>query len=120
MTTIRPAPCHTLPGYDALVQLIREFDALVHDTWSLWRQFIPRVGAWLVLGWLVYISCLLTSATLGNSFAAVSAESFETIRLRLVQAGASDGTVNDFGTQYSMFFRDPDGLEGEVLMLKSP
>ncbi|MGP5071272.1 VOC family protein [Arthrobacter rhombi] len=52
--------------------------------------------------------------------AAVSAEAFETIRLRLVQAGASDGTVNDFGTQYSMFFRDPDGLEGEVLMLKSP
>lgn len=50
--------------------------------------------------------------------AAASAEAFETIRERLVQAGASDGTVNDFGTQFSMFFRDPDGLEGEVLIPK--
>ncbi|MDN5812036.1 MAG: VOC family protein, partial [Micrococcaceae bacterium] len=39
--------------------------------------------------------------------AAASAEAFETIRERLVQAGAGDGTVNDFGTQFSMFFRDP-------------
>ncbi|MDN5822850.1 MAG: VOC family protein [Micrococcaceae bacterium] len=50
--------------------------------------------------------------------AAASAEAFETIRERLVQAGAGDGTVNDFGTQFSMFFRDPDGLEGEVLIPK--
>ena len=33
----------------------------------------------------------------------------------LVASGAGDGTVNDFGSVYSMFFRDPDGLEGEVL-----
>lgn len=52
--------------------------------------------------------------------AAASAEAFETIRERLVQAGAGDGTVNDFGTQFSMFFRDPDGLEGEVLLPKTP
>lgn len=49
---------------------------------------------------------------------AASAEAFETIRERLVEAGASDGTVNDFGAAYSMFFRDPDGLEGEVLLGK--
>lgn len=46
---------------------------------------------------------------------AASAESFETIRMRLVQHGASDGNVNDFGSVRSVFFRDPDGLEGEVL-----
>lgn len=50
--------------------------------------------------------------------AAASKKAFETIRERLVKAGASDGTVNDFGTQWSMFFRDPDGLEGEVLLSK--
>lgn len=50
---------------------------------------------------------------------ASSREAFETIRERLVAAGASDGTVNDFGGAYSMFFRDPDGLEGEVLVDKS-
>ncbi|MCD2195407.1 VOC family protein [Actinomycetospora endophytica] len=49
---------------------------------------------------------------------AASAEAFSTIRERLVAHGASDGTVNDFGGAYSMFFRDPDGLEGEVLLPK--
>jgi catechol 2,3-dioxygenase-like lactoylglutathione lyase family enzyme len=47
---------------------------------------------------------------------AASAESFETIRQRLVEHGASDGNVNDFGDVRSLFFRDPDGLEGEVLV----
>ncbi len=50
--------------------------------------------------------------------AAASHEAFETIRSRLIDAGASDGTVNDFGKALSIFFRDPDGLEGEVLLPK--
>jgi catechol 2,3-dioxygenase-like lactoylglutathione lyase family enzyme len=47
---------------------------------------------------------------------ASSPEAFATIRERLVAAGASDGEVNDFGSVRSLFFRDPDGLEGEVLI----
>ena len=43
-----------------------------------------------------------------------SIEAFETIRDRLVASGASDGFVTDFGPILSLFFRDPDGLEGEV------
>jgi catechol 2,3-dioxygenase-like lactoylglutathione lyase family enzyme len=50
---------------------------------------------------------------------AASPEAFATIRQRLIDAGASDGTVNDFGGVHSMFFRDPDGLEGEVLLPKA-
>jgi catechol 2,3-dioxygenase-like lactoylglutathione lyase family enzyme len=49
---------------------------------------------------------------------AASTESFEIIRQRLVEWGASDGQVNDFGAVRSVFFRDPDGLEGEVLIAK--
>jgi catechol 2,3-dioxygenase-like lactoylglutathione lyase family enzyme len=49
---------------------------------------------------------------------AASVEGFETIRQRLVEHGASDGQVNDFGSVRSLFFRDPDGLEGEVLVAK--
>ena len=45
---------------------------------------------------------------------AASIEAFDTIRDRLVAAGASDGFVTDFGPVLSVFFRDPDGLEGEV------
>ncbi|SNT40324.1 VOC family protein [Rhodococcoides kyotonense] len=50
---------------------------------------------------------------------AASREAFETICQRLVEHGAGDGTVNAFGGVLSRFFRDPDGLEGEVLVPKS-
>ena len=47
---------------------------------------------------------------------AASLEAFEEIRRRLMAKGAADDFVTDFGTDYSVFFRDPDGLEGEVLV----
>ena len=50
--------------------------------------------------------------------AAASPEAFEVIRGRLIDTGASDGTVSDFGGALSIFFRDPDALEGEVLLPK--
>ena len=45
---------------------------------------------------------------------AASVEAFDTIRGRLIDRGATDGFVTDFGRTWSLFFRDPDGLEGEV------
>ncbi|MSX75245.1 MAG: VOC family protein, partial [Actinobacteria bacterium] len=45
---------------------------------------------------------------------AESIEAFETIRERLRARGAADDLVTDFGPILSLFFRDPDGLEGEV------
>jgi hypothetical protein len=51
---------------------------------------------------------------------ASSRETFEHIRVRLMHLGASDGTMTDFGTKLSVFFRDPDGLEAEVLWNKDP
>jgi catechol 2,3-dioxygenase-like lactoylglutathione lyase family enzyme len=49
---------------------------------------------------------------------AASPTAFDVIVQRLVDTGASDGTVTDFGAELSVFFRDPDGLEGEVLLVK--
>ncbi len=45
---------------------------------------------------------------------AASLEAFETIRDRLRARGAADDFVTDFGPILSLFFTDPDGLEGEV------
>jgi catechol 2,3-dioxygenase-like lactoylglutathione lyase family enzyme len=45
---------------------------------------------------------------------AASTEAFDVIRDRLIQRGATDGFVTDFGPVLSLFFRDPDGLEAEV------
>jgi catechol 2,3-dioxygenase-like lactoylglutathione lyase family enzyme len=48
------------------------------------------------------------------AFHADSLEAFEAIRARLMDRGANDGFVTDFGAILSLFFRDPDGLECEV------
>jgi len=45
---------------------------------------------------------------------AASLEAFEEIRRRLIERGAADEFVTDFGPMLSLFFTDPDGLEGEV------
>ena len=45
---------------------------------------------------------------------AASIDAFDTIRQRLIDRGASDGFVTDFGPVLSLFFVDPDGLEAEV------
>jgi catechol 2,3-dioxygenase-like lactoylglutathione lyase family enzyme len=45
---------------------------------------------------------------------AASLEAFEEVRRRLIERGAADEFVTDFGPILSVFFRDPDGLEGEV------
>jgi catechol 2,3-dioxygenase-like lactoylglutathione lyase family enzyme len=45
---------------------------------------------------------------------AADLEAFTTIRERLLERGATDGFVTDFGHVLSLFFRDPDGLEAEV------
>jgi catechol 2,3-dioxygenase-like lactoylglutathione lyase family enzyme len=45
---------------------------------------------------------------------AASLDAFEVIRDRLIAKGATDGFVTDFGPILSLFFTDPDGLEGEV------
>jgi catechol 2,3-dioxygenase-like lactoylglutathione lyase family enzyme len=47
---------------------------------------------------------------------AASHDAFDEIRRRLMASGATDGFVTDFGPVLSCFFRDPDGLECEVLV----
>jgi len=45
---------------------------------------------------------------------AASFEAFEEARNRLMDRGAADDFVTDFGPMLSVFFRDPDGLECEL------
>ena len=47
---------------------------------------------------------------------AASLAEFSEIRTRLMAAGATDGVVAVFGRKLSMFFRDPDRMECEVLV----
>lgn len=45
---------------------------------------------------------------------AASFDAFEEARRRLMECGAADDFVTDFGSMLSVFFRDPDGLECEL------
>lgn len=45
-----------------------------------------------------------------------SLDSFDEIRRRLMARGANDGVVTEFGRKISLFFRDPDAMECEVLV----
>lgn len=47
---------------------------------------------------------------------AADLSTFATIRERLIEAGAADRIVTEFGRKLSLFFRDPDLMEGEVLV----
>jgi len=46
----------------------------------------------------------------------VCSSDLDEIRRRLMACGAADDFVTDFGPVLSLFFVDPDGLEGEVLV----
>ncbi len=47
---------------------------------------------------------------------AASLDDFDEMRRRLTAAGATDGTVTEFGRKLSLFFRDPDLMECELLV----
>lgn len=44
-----------------------------------------------------------------------SLDTLESMRDRLVEAGAEIGEIQTLGPMWSLFFRDPDGMELEVL-----
>ena len=45
---------------------------------------------------------------------AADEDGLQEIRRRLLEAGASDGVLTDFGVLRLVTFEDPDGMEGEV------
>jgi catechol 2,3-dioxygenase-like lactoylglutathione lyase family enzyme len=51
---------------------------------------------------------------------AVDLDAFVAARDRLVELGATDGTVVDFGPLVSLFFADPDGFHAELSLTKTP
>jgi catechol 2,3-dioxygenase-like lactoylglutathione lyase family enzyme len=48
---------------------------------------------------------------------ASSSQAFEAIRQRLIDRGASDGAIDDLGAFHSIWFNDPDGMRGELVLI---
>jgi catechol 2,3-dioxygenase-like lactoylglutathione lyase family enzyme len=53
------------------------------------------------------------------ALAARDEEALEILRRRLVEHGACEGSVTDFGSILSVWFTDPDGMELEVCCFKA-
>jgi catechol 2,3-dioxygenase-like lactoylglutathione lyase family enzyme len=49
-----------------------------------------------------------------------SRDTLEKMRARLVEAGAEIGEIQQLGGEWSLFFRDPDGMELEVCAKVEP
>ena len=52
------------------------------------------------------------------SVAVADRQTFDLVRQRLVEAGACDGTITDWGMLEQVNFRDPDGMDAEVSLPK--
>jgi hypothetical protein len=51
---------------------------------------------------------------------APSSAAFATLRQRLLERGATSGTVEDVGAFHTLWFQDPDGMRGEVCLIVDP
>jgi catechol 2,3-dioxygenase-like lactoylglutathione lyase family enzyme len=49
-----------------------------------------------------------------------TAAALEEIRERLVDRGASDGHIHDYGSLVTVHFTDPDGMSSEICWLRDP
>ena len=49
------------------------------------------------------------------ALAAPTQDVFRAVRRRAMEAGATDGHVRDYGVAWCLKFRDPDGLEGDLM-----
>lgn len=54
------------------------------------------------------------------ALSAASPQAFEELRRRLVEHAASDGVVEDLGAFHALWFRDPDGMRGEITLIVDP
>jgi catechol 2,3-dioxygenase-like lactoylglutathione lyase family enzyme len=51
------------------------------------------------------------------ALAAAGPDEFATIRERLVERGATEGVIDDLGPFRSVWFTDPDGMQGELVLI---
>lgn len=106
-----------------------ELELVFRETTPTFSHAILRAGAsaWLhpaALGDNVHGDALPDMFTRGHidhiALLAPSPDAFERIRARLVERGASRGGVDDLGAMHALWFRDPDGMQGEVCLVVDP
>jgi catechol 2,3-dioxygenase-like lactoylglutathione lyase family enzyme len=114
-----------------LVRFYREaFGAQVRDMWRsqatpTWRHYTIDIGGGSVVHAFenpaaTFPEGIFARGRIDHLALDVPDEAtLELVRRRLVDLGASEGVVADFGVVYTVHFRDPDGMECEVGCVKT-
>jgi len=111
--------------YTSIFEMRRVFD----EETPAFRHAILQAGegAWLhpvELKGNVHADALPEMFTRGHidhlALRAATSEAFAEIRKRLIAAQATTGEVEDLGAMHSLWFRDPDGMRGEVCRIVDP
>ena len=114
---------------DRFVEFYRdvfELDVVFNETTPAFRHAILRTGP---TSWLHPAEVTGSTHGAGSpamfdrghldhiALTATSPDDFETLRRRLVERGATNGAVDDLGAFHSVWFEDPDGMRGELVVI---
>ncbi|MEX5631499.1 VOC family protein [Parafrankia sp. FMc2] len=114
---------------DRFVDFYREvfdLDVVFTETTPAFRHAILRTGphSWLHPAEVVgnphgaALPAMFDRGHLDHvALTAASPEAFDTLRARLVERGAGDGTVEDLGAFQAVWFTDPDGMRVELIVI---
>ena len=118
-----------LDRFVAFYRDVFELDVVFSETTPAFRHAILRTGP---TSWIHPAEVADNPHAAGSSamfdrghvdhiaLTAASASDFATIRQRLVDRGASSGAVDDLGAFHSVWFEDPDGMRGWVVVIVDP
>ena len=106
-----------------------ELDMVFSETAPAFRHAILRTGptSWLHPAEVADNAHSTGSAAMFDrghvdhiALTAASPDAFATIRERLISRGATSGAVDDLGAFHSVWFEDPDGMRGELVVIVDP
>lgn len=106
-----------------------ELDLVFSETTPAFRHAILRTGA---TSWLHPAEVADNAHNAGSpamfqrghvdhiALTAASTDTFAVARQRLIDRGAATGAVDDLGAFHSVWFEDPDGMRGELVVIVDP
>ena len=118
-----------LDRFVAFYREVFELDVVFSETTPAFRHAILRTGptSWLHPAEIADNAHATGSPAMFDrghvdhvALTAACADDFETLRQRLIGRGASSGKVDDLGAFHSVWFEDPDGMRGEVVVIVHP
>lgn len=118
-----------LDRFVAFYRDVFEVELVFSETTAAFRHAIRRTGptSWLHPAEVADNAHSTASAAMFDrghvdhiALTAASPDAFAMVRQRLIDSGATSGSVDDLGAFHSVWFEDPDGMRGELVVIVDP